>query len=105
MRKSQRPRGQRGMRGPAGPAGKTGARGKTGPTGHKGAAGARGLAGDAGAAETLSRSDGMDMMTVVEAQITDIYHQLDVQMQRMAHIQAELDDLRVKIRILMGTEG
>ena len=36
----------------------------------------------------------MDIMTVVESQIADIYHQLDVQMQRMAHIQAELDEVR-----------
>jgi len=53
----------------------------------------------------MSRNDRMDILTVVEAQIADIYQQLDIQMQRMAHVQAELDELRVKIRTLTGTAG
>jgi collagen triple helix repeat protein len=115
-------RGERGIPGPpgpAGPAGKqgatgqqgatgvTGQRGATGATGQRGATGARGAQGPNGAVGspegTLGGRSRIKLIADVDQHITRIYHELDVQMKRTAQIQVELDDLRAKVRRLMGS--
>jgi polyhydroxyalkanoate synthesis regulator phasin len=41
-------------------------------------------------------------LTIVEAQIENIYCDLDIQMKRMAQIQAQVDELRATVRRLTG---
>lgn len=109
MAKHQDPRRERGIPGPPGPpgppgtAGAVGERGKTGQRGKPGATGARGPAGETGSAGAESSSkDRLEILTVVESQIEDIYHELDVQMKRMAQLQAQVDELRGQIRKLIN---
>jgi hypothetical protein len=78
-----------------GPTGKTGIRGARGVTG------ARGTTGKTGPAGAMTRDDRMDILAVVEGQIEDIYRELDVQMKRMAQLQLQVDEVRLRIRQLM----
>jgi len=115
-------RGERGVPGPPGPpgpAGEPGApgqRGAMGVTGPRGATGASGRRGATGAREAQGPTDTVGppaginagrgqikLIADVDRHITRIYHELDVQMKRTAQIQVELDDLRAKVRRLMGS--
>ena len=100
-------RGAQGVPGPAGPSGTqgtvgaTGAKGARGATGRKGARGLTGLAGpQEGAVEGKSR---VQLLTSIDKHIDNIYRELDAQITRTAKLQRELDDLRAKIRGLLGT--
>ena len=86
-------RGERGIPGPPGPAGPRGQTGATGPRGH-----------DAHVpSEALTDAARMEILTVVQEQIEEIYSEMDVQMRRMAQLQVQVDDLRSKMRKLTGT--
>jgi len=110
MSKQRSPRGQRGIPGPPGPAGKqgtigakgktgtVGAKGKTGAKGAKGATGARGTVGGERPATTIHR----EVLLVIHDQIHDIYQELDIQLRRMAQLQAQLDEVRATVARLMG---
>ena len=63
-------RGERGIPGPPRPAGPTGATGEIGKTG---ARGQRGAAGKRGTAAQRLPDDRMELLTLVEGQIEDIY--------------------------------
>jgi hypothetical protein len=102
-------RGKRGVPGPPGPAGPTGT---GGPAGHRGASGRRGATGERGAqgqtgAVGPQGSSGgrsrIKQFADVDQHITRIDHELNVQMKRMSQIQAELDDLRRKVRRLLDS--
>lgn len=84
-----------GTRGPMGPPGPPGERGPTGPSGRRGAKGARGpnavLAPDA---------DARDLIKALDSQVDGIYKELTLQMNRMARIQSQLEDVRAAIRRL-----
>ena len=102
-------RGAQGIPGPAGPSGRhgtvgaTGAKGARGATGRKGARGLTGLAGpQEGAIEGKSR---VQLLTSIDKHIDNIYRELDAQMGRTAKLQTELDDLRFKIRNLLGASN
>jgi hypothetical protein len=41
------------------------------------------------------------LLGVVEAQIEDIYRELDVQLKRIAQLQSQVDDMRAKLQQLM----
>ena len=99
-------RGAQGIPGPAGPSGRqgtvgaTGAKGARGATGRKGARGLAGLAGpQEGAIEGKSR---VRLLTSIDKHIDNIYRELDRQISRTSKLQTELDDLRSKIRGLLG---
>ena len=99
MSKHRDPRGTRGVQGPPGPPGKrgpVGTRGKAGAVGKRGATGPRGTIGTTGPA--MRRADRLEILSVVEGQIEDIYQELNSLMQRMTQMQAQLDDLRTKFR-------
>src|SRR3954453_363840 len=89
-------RGERGIPGPPGPVGRTGATGKTGATGRRGAA------GKPVAAAPSIPDERMELLTLVEGQIEDIYKELDIQMKRMAQLQMQIDELRATVRKLTG---
>ena len=102
-------RGAQGIPGPAGPSGRhgtvgaTGAKGARGATGRKGARGLTGLAGpQEGAIDGKSR---VQLLTSIDKHIDNIYRELDTQITRTAKLQAELDDLRTKIRGLLGASN
>lgn len=84
--------GRTGLHGAAGSPGKTGATGLTGLTGKRGAAGAAGAAG-------VSRTVAAPHLALssIHKQIENVYRALDIQMKRMAQVQAELDDVRDKL--------
>jgi hypothetical protein len=62
-------------------------------TGPRGATGKKGPPGHDGRSIT-----GHEVLEIVEQQIDHIHHELDVQMKRMAQLQAEVDELRATIR-------
>jgi hypothetical protein len=106
-------RGERGIPGPPGPPGQIGKRGLVGPRGKPGAKGSKGKAGAQGAPGTIGAVGPADaeiavgrkqlkLLADVDQHITRIDHELDVQMRRMAMIQAEVDNLHAKVRLLMG---
>jgi hypothetical protein len=103
MKKSRGPRGERGIAGPSGPPGSVGPRGeagapgKTGATGPTGARGAPGALGAAG----LGRADPKELASI-HAHIDAIYHELKVQMKRMAQMQVQVDEVRTKLQRMMG---
>ena len=108
MSKQQGPRGERGIPGPPGPRGRDGpmgARGKTGARGPRGTTGARGTIGKTGPAGAMAQNDRMEILGVVEGQIEDIYRELDLQMKRTAQLQAQVDEVRARIRQLMGSSS
>jgi Collagen triple helix repeat (20 copies) len=90
--------GRRGPRGIPGPAGPPGRPGTTGEQGETGATGARGPSGETGPASR----DLMEVLSVVEGQIEEIYRELDVQVKRMTQLQSQLDEVRATVRHLMG---
>lgn len=80
-RQAPRRVGGRGVQGPPGPAGPRGLAGKAGVNG------ARGAAGKAGAAGAATGADRMEVLTLVEGQIEQIYQELDLQTKRLAQFQ------------------
>ena len=104
-------RGERGVPGPPGPAGPAGERGRAGPagsrgsTGQTGARGAQGPKGAAGPADAVGGRARLKLLADVDRHITHIYHELNLQIKRTGQIQVELDDLRSKVRHLMGSAG
>jgi hypothetical protein len=97
--KRQGPRGKQGVPGPPGPAGKTGSAGVTGHIGHAGQRGPKGVAGHRGPAGQHSAggvlpSERRSALATLHEQIDNIYNELDVQMKRMAQLQAQLDNVR-----------
>jgi hypothetical protein len=99
-------RGARGIPGPAGPSGVRGAVGATGARGAKGAAGRRGSQGLTGAVGPSSMAgvgkNQIRLLTSIDKHIDNIYRELDVQMTRTSKLQAQLDELRAKIRSVLG---
>jgi hypothetical protein len=95
---TQGKRGEKGLRGPAGPPGKSGVAGERGPMGRAGRVGAPGAKGARGAPVGVSGKQRKRFVAAVDRHIENIYTELSVQMKRMARIQAQVDDLREKIR-------
>ena len=106
MAKQQKgPRGPRGIPGPAGPRGSAGSVGDQGPTGKSGPAGATGPSGARGATGakgSATRGAGVKgrrrLLLSVERHIENIYGELTAQMQRIAKLQAQVDELRATLR-------
>jgi hypothetical protein len=107
-KQAQGPRGHRGHRGIPGPpgprgsdgsVGDQGATGKSGPAGAKGQSGARGPTGAKGPATRNPSVKGRrQLLLSVERHIENIYGELTAQMQRMAKLQQQVDELRAKLR-------
>ena len=99
-------RGLQGIPGPPGPSGSQGHVGATGPTGARGATGqkgSRGLTGAAGAKEgAVEGKSRVQLLTSIDKHIDNIYRELDVQMKRTEQLQAELRDLRGKVKSLLN---
>ena len=91
------PRGQKGARGPRGARGPVGARGPTGQLGRRGPVGKPGRRGPVGVQGPQQQNEALEIM---EKHLDDVYRQLEVQMKRMAQIQAELDILGATVRDL-----
>ena len=108
MAKLRGPRGERGIPGPPGPSGpvgqtgSTGATGATGATGLTGATGNRGAVGETGPTGAGVSPDRTQILALIEGQIENIYHELEIQPKRMAQIQMQLDEVRAQIRNLKG---
>jgi hypothetical protein len=79
-----RNQGPRGRRGPKGPRGETGPIGRRGKIGKPGSKGPKGLTGP------LHKDNVLEM---VMTHFDDVYQQLNIQMKRMAQIQAQVDQL------------
>jgi hypothetical protein len=47
---------------------------------------------------TMARADRLEILTLIEGQIEDIYGELHTQTKRIAELQAQVDDLREKLR-------
>jgi hypothetical protein len=62
----------------------------------------KGERGTAGSPSRLSSADRVELLSVVESQIEDIYRELDVQVSRLVQLQQHVEDLRVKFRALAG---
>jgi hypothetical protein len=77
-------------RGPTGKRGPTGARGLTGPIGRRGKIGKAGHKGPKGLTGPLHKDNVLD---VVMTHFDDVYQQLNIQMKRMAQLQAQVDQL------------
>lgn len=104
-KQEQGPRGQRGLPGPPGPPGLAGLDGNQGPagrigpagaTGHSGARGPKGATGSSG--RTPGGKNRQRLLLSVERHIENIYAELTVQMQRMARLQVQVDELRAKLK-------
>ena len=80
--------GAKGPRGKPGKAGPRGLQGRRGKTGIAGKMGTRGLTGP------LYRNHAIEAL---EERFTDVYHQLDIQLQRIAQIQLQLDRISAKL--------
>lgn len=85
-------RGPRGLRGPAGRAG------PAGPVGPQGRDGPRGKTGKTGPKGAVAEPPSLEL---VNEQIDAIGHELSIQLQRMAQIQYQLDELRANVNRLM----
>jgi hypothetical protein len=46
----------------------------------------------------MARADRLEILTVIEGQIEGIYGELHTQTKRIAELQAQVDDLREKLR-------
>ena len=79
----------------------TGAAGQAGAKGDQGSTGATGPTGASGAVGPLTLRDRNDVLAALHDQIEHIYHELDIQLKRMAQIQAELDNVRETVRRLV----
>jgi ribosomal protein L15 len=94
---------QRGSRGTRGPKGKTGSRGQRGLQGIPGPAGPAGRTGPMGPAGPFGRTGPtpptlpLQVLARVAQQIEAIERDLQVQFQRIAELQADLDTLRVHL--------
>jgi hypothetical protein len=77
-----------------------GSKGHTGSKGQTGSKGATGLTGKRGAAGAPGTSQILTIPSIVlsnlHRQIESIYGELEIQMKRIAQVQAELDDLRAR---------
>lgn len=106
MTKQQGPRGRRGVQGMPGRAGRAGATGVHGATGLKGATGATGLTGRRGAVGATARPRAIVASHLalggIHKQLENVYKALDIQIKRMAQVQAELDEIREKLNHLGG---
>ena len=94
---SKRNRGPRGAQGPSGAKGPRGKRGKSGPRGLQGRRGKTGVAGKKGTRGLTGPLYRNHAIEALEKRFTDVYHQLDIQLQRIAQIQLQLDRLSVKL--------
>ena len=94
-------RGKQGVPGPPGPAGPEGKAGKSGERGTTGAAGSRGAPGAPGPA-IAEPADRRRLARDINGHLEDIYGELNIQMKRMAQIQMQVDELRTKVRKLLG---
>jgi len=99
----QGPRGHRGSPGPPGPPGSVGSAGEQGPIGKSGPAGATGRSGARGPVGAKGSDKPVDknrrrLLVSVDRHIENIYGELTAQMQRMAKLQRQVDELRAKIR-------
>jgi hypothetical protein len=88
-KKKQGPRGKRGIPGPPGP---------RGPAGAAGHSGARGPKGARGTGRPATASERRRLLVSVERHIENIYGELTAQMQRMAKLQKQVDELRAKLK-------
>lgn len=102
---TQGPRGQQGIPGPPGPRGSVGSAGDQGPAGKAGRAGEKGHSGargPKGATGSTTRPPIVKgrrrVLASVERHIENIYGELTVQMQRLAKLQAQVDELRAKLK-------
>jgi hypothetical protein len=82
--------GRAGLRGASGSRGAAGVKGATGLTGKRGAVGATRVPWGGNASAFA--------LTGIHKQIENIYNDLDIQMKRMAQVQAELDEVRAKLQ-------
>jgi hypothetical protein len=82
---------------------KRGPRGAVGPRGRQGVKGEPGATGREGPPTNYSAASGKgnDVLEIVERQIDDIHQELDVQMKRIAQLQAQMDELRATVRRVM----
>jgi hypothetical protein len=85
--------------------GATGARGKRGVNGVRGERGLQGAIGPQGPAGAGEPAVSLDVhaLAVVHDQIEHIHHELDVQLKRMAQLQAEVDEVRSVVKRLLAT--
>ena len=104
--------GRRGKKGAKGTKGTTGAAGKRGPSGTKGAPGLKGATGSKGATGPIGRRGATSMQPPRQPQFTGLYNQieriyqeLDIQMKRMAQLQAELNEVRTTVQKIAATES
>lgn len=97
------PPGPAGPRGTQGATGESGATGLAGPRGSKGAEGAQGARGQRGVAGVSASVSAQPGLNEIARTIDDIYHELDIQLKRMAQIQQQLDELRTKVKTLTGS--
>ena len=96
-------RGAQGKAGKRGLQGKSGARGATGARGEKGAHGLRGLPGPAGPAGPAGpKMKPAEVLALVEDQFFEIRKQLDVQLQRFAQLQMQLDQIHGLIKSIVN---
>jgi hypothetical protein len=51
----------------------------------------------------LTRSDRMEVLTLVHREVNEIYKELEVQMKRMAQLQAQLDGVLSTVQQRTGT--
>ncbi len=102
MSTRQGERGKQGIPGPPGPAGPAGDAGKTGARGTRGAMGSRGATGAPGS-DGIAPAGRRKLARAIDAHIEDIYTELNIQMTRMAQIQMQVDELRTKVRKLLGS--
>jgi hypothetical protein len=103
MAKSRGRRGAPGIQGPIGRSGKAGRKGLRGDSGIKGATGPKGATGHKGERGTTGRGSSSFKhvaLGAIHKQIESIYGALEIQMKRMAQVQVEIDDVRVKIQDL-----
>jgi hypothetical protein len=95
----KRTTGRRGPQGVTGAKGPRGKRGKTGPTGlpgRRGKTGVGGKKGTQGLTGPLYRNRAIESL---EERFTDVYRQLDIQLQRIAQMQAQLDHISAKLEL------
>jgi collagen triple helix repeat protein len=88
------PQGAQGRRGPVGARGPTGTLGRRGPIGKPGRTGPPGVQGPKQRNEVLE---------IMEKHFDDVYQQLEVQLKRMAQMQAQLDVLEATVRALKAS--
>jgi len=87
----------RGLPGPAGPTGPRGMRGERGRQGAKGERGSKGPVGLLGPDAEPSK-----LIKALDIQVEGIYRELTSQMNKMARVQAQLNEVREAIRRLGG---